>query len=275
MTASQNKKNKQDTALTRLYEVIAALLGENGCPWDKEQTPQSLTEYVIEEAFELVEAIRADASEHSSEETRAEVLEELGDLAFLLVFIATLYERQGSFRFSESLACAASKMVRRHPHVFGEVKLASQEELFANWERIKHSEKSEQGRPTGVFSSLPKGLPPMSKAYRIHSKAARAGFTWKNDAHQEKALRSEWQEWEEARQSSDSKRMQEEFGDYLFSLVEYGRRHGIKAGMALDEANIKFLKRFHGMEEAVQAMGKDISQMDMETLDKLWQAQKK
>ena len=260
-------------ALGEIQGVIDSLLGEGGCPWDQKQTPQTLTDYIIEEGFELVEAIRADAPEASTEETRSEVMEELGDVAFLLLFVATLYERRGSFHLADSLRYNAAKMIRRHPHVFGDLKLESQEQLLSNWERIKRSEKKEDAEdaPKTVYGSLPKGLPPMLKAYRIHSKAARAGFTWDSDEDQLRHMRDEWKEWEEAVASGDEDAMQEEFGDYLFSVIEHGRRHGIKANMALDGANNKFLRRFNAMEEIVRGQGKDVADMTLGELNAIWE----
>ncbi|BBD09719.1 nucleoside triphosphate pyrophosphohydrolase [Desulfovibrio ferrophilus] len=263
-------------ALSELMEVIASLLGPGGCPWDQKQTPQTMTDYVIEEAFELVEAIRADAPEFGTEATRSEVKEELGDVAFLLLFLATLYEREGSFNLSESLRYSAAKMIRRHPHVFGDLKLKNQEELLSNWEKIKRNENTEDDEaPKRVYGSLPKGLPPMLKAYRINSKAARAGFTWETDDDQAGQLTSEWKEWEEAKASGDQARMEEEFGDYLFTLIEYGRRHGIKANSSLDGANNKFLSRFNQMEDVVRDKGKDIPDLSLDELNKIWDAVKK
>ena len=141
-------------ALESLREVIRSLLGPGGCPWDQKQTPESLCDYVVEEAFELVEAIRAG----KYDDTR----EEVGDVLFLLLFISELSERAGRFTLTESLEEGAAKMIRRHPHVFADVKVSCQEELLRNWERIKRGEKKDdEGRPAGIFDSLPKGLPPL------------------------------------------------------------------------------------------------------------------
>lgn len=269
---TDEKNPTPDTALTELFNVIDSLLGEDGCPWDKKQTPQTLTDYILEEGFELVEAIRADKPEHSTEATRSEVMEELGDVSFLLLFVATLYQRQGHFTLDDSLRYSAAKMIRRHPHVFGDLKLKDQNQLLQNWERIKRNEKKEDAdeQPTRVYDTLPKGLPPMLKAYRINSKAARAGFTWENDEDQAAQLQDEWNEWQEAKASGDKDRMQEEFGDYLFTLIEYGRRHGLKANMALDDANNKFLRRFNTMEDTARANGQDITDLTLDQLNSLW-----
>jgi ATP diphosphatase len=255
----------QESSFDRLKGVLCALLGENGCPWDKKQTPLSLCDYVIEESFELVEAVRSDNT--------AEACEEIGDVMFLLFFLAELYERKGKFDLAQAVNYARDKMVRRHPHVFKDTSITCQDDILKNWERIKREEKKEspQDRPAGVFDTLPKGLPPLLRAYRINSKAARAGFTWNNDQDVEKQLASEWKELEEAKASGSQERMEEEFGDYLFTLAEYGRRMGIKANGALDFANRKFLRRFNAMEELARKRGiNNIAELPFEEQDALW-----
>lgn len=249
-------------ALQRLWSVIDGLLGPEGCPWDKKQTPVSLCDYVIEEAFELVDAIRS--GDHDS------ACEEIGDLAFLLLFLSRLYKDSKSFTPDEPFEQSASKMIRRHPHVFDALEIDGQEELLRNWEKIKRTEQKAKDENSSFFSSLPAGLPPLLKAYRIHSKAARIGFTWENDESMAGQLDAEWNEWLQAKQSGDAKEMEQEFGDYIFTLAEYGRRHGIKANAALDYANIKFLKRFELMEELAKERNLDIGELPLEEQNKLW-----
>jgi len=257
-------------ALAALRQVVRTLIDPGGCPWDQKQTPESLCDYVLEEAFELVEAIRAGNT--------AEVREELGDVMFLLLFIAELHERSGGFNLAQALEEGAAKMIRRHPHVFSDTKLENLDQLFANWERIKREEKSDQARedkPKGLFDSLPRGLPPLLRAYRIHSKAARNGFTWESDAQVEHQLESEWRELQERLDAGDEPGSLEEFGDYLFTLVELGRRKGLKANAALDSANRKFLDRFQAMEKLAAAQGRSVPDMDLEELNSLWEQVKR
>ncbi len=243
----------------KLKDVISTLTGPEGCPWDMKQTPKSLCDYVIEEAFELVEAIRAD-------DTR-EAMEELGDVMFLLLFIANRYEEDGTFSLAEAIDSSSAKMIRRHPHVFADCKVEDQDELLRNWEKIKRSEKDESQK---IFDSLPKGLPPLLKSYRINAKAARSGFTHESDEQCIEQLQSEWKEWSNALESGDSSAAEEEFGDYLFTLVELGRRKGIKANSALDRSNNKFLDRFSKMEDLAKEQGKDVSEMELTELNDLW-----
>lgn len=255
--------NEENTQLRRMQDVIAALIAPDGCPWDKEQTPLSLCEYVLEEAHELVEAVRHGSS--------ADVTEELGDVLFLLVFISTLSERQGGFSLADAIATNAAKMIRRHPHVFAGTTFASKEEQLAAWERIKHEEKSDEGSaPVGLFDSLPKSLPPLLKAYRVHSKAARAGFTWDADEDVEMQAEAEWLELLEAFRTDDKDAQAHELGDLLFTLVELGRRKGIKASAALDGAVHRFLDRFRFMEAAARRTGMEFTALSMDEKNALW-----
>ena len=237
------------TSLQALHDVIATLIAPNGCPWDREQTPISLCDYVLEEAHELVEAIR-----HGSE---SEACEEMGDVLFLLIFIAKIYEEKDAFTLDDALKTVTAKMIRRHPHVFADTVFANQDEQFKEWERIKKAEKKDAGAKEGVFTGLPKALPPLIKAYRIHAKAARSDFTWDSDQDVEMQVEAEWLEFLDTLQSGDKEQQEHEFGDLLFSLVELGRRKGIKASAALDNTCHRFLQRFFRMEELARAEQKD------------------
>lgn len=245
----------------RILDVIDTLTGPDGCPWDKEQTPRTMCDYLIEECFELVEAIRRDDT--------AEIAEELGDVLFLLLFIGRCHDREIPDFLQTALAGNVAKMIRRHPHVYGE-KAAGMAEVVSNWEKIKKQEKAEKDQDPGVFASLPASLPPLLRAYRINSKAARAGFTWASDADQEAKLAEEWTELQAALAGDDETAKEEEFGDYLFSLVEYGRRRGIKANSALAVANAKFLHRFAAMENLARKRGLELDRLSLAEMDTLW-----
>ena len=249
------------TALQELLGVIDALLAPDGCPWDKEQTPRSMCDYLVEEAFELVEGIRTGNDR--------EAMEELGDVSFIILFIATLFERAGTHTLTDSLRYSAAKMISRHPHVFGDSQTKDVEAILDTWEAIKRKENKKVGRKR-IFDSLPKGLPPLLKAYRINSKAARNKFTWDTDEALEKQLKDEWQEWQEALTANDTEASEQEFGDYLFTLVELGRRKGIKANSALDFANQKFLNRFGKMEDLAESRGLSLPDLDLDAMNALW-----
>jgi ATP diphosphatase len=252
----------QATAFSSVIEVIRTLLSPEGCPWDRKQTPESLCDYVIEEAFELTEAIRAGDAPACAEE--------IGDVMFLLFFLAELFARRGNFTLTDVLEANAAKMIRRHPHVFADVTLADQDELLRNWERIKREEKTAGDTAPRLFDSLPRGLPPLLKAYRIHSKAARTGFTWPSDDAARTQLAAEKQELDEAVASGDQDRVTEEFGDYLFTLVEIGRRLGVKANAALEAANLKFLARYRLMEDLARGRGLSLPDLSLEEQNALW-----
>ncbi len=253
------------SSLQYLQDVIDSLLGPNGCPWDKEQSPESLTDYVIEECHELVEAIRFGSTQ--------DICEELGDVAFLLLFIAKLYEKKDAFSLQTALTMAAEKMVRRHPHVFSDTTFESRDAQLKAWESIKRSEKSAtntEKEPKGIFDSLPKSLPPLIKAYRIHSKAARVDFTWPEEQEVEQQVEAEWLEWLDVAQGEDKTAQMHELGDMLFTLVELGRRKGIKANEALDYSTARFLERFTHMESLARQRGLDFPALSLDEKDILW-----
>ena len=257
----------EKTALEDLQQIIDKLTAPDGCPWDKDQTPESLTEYIIEESHELVSAIRSGDV--------AEICEELGDVAFLLLFVARMYEKQGKFTLNDALNNNRAKMIRRHPHVFSNTVFDSLDEQLKAWEKIKRAEHTDdEGKPKGMFDTLPEGLPPLSKAYRINSKAARVGFTWQEDEEVEQQVEAEWLEWLDASASGDQDAQKHELGDLLFSIAELGRRKGIKANEALDYANRRFLKRFARMEELAREQNLDFAALSIDEKDELWNTAK-
>lgn len=258
-----------DKSLADLLGVIGRLTAPDGCPWDREQTPRSLADYVIEESHELVEAIRS--------ENPRDVREELGDVFFLLLFITGCYEKNGVFGLADVLNGASAKMIRRHPHVFADAHYENRLEQLKSWEEIKKREHEQNGAKQGLFASLPKSLPPLVKAYRINSKAAGAGFTWPEDEEVEQQVESEWLELLDALRSGDKdskNSMEHELGDIFFSLVELGRRKGIKSSEALDLACNRFLRRYGRMEELAAQQGRDLSGMSLDEKDELWNAAK-
>jgi ATP diphosphatase len=254
-------------ALEELFAVVDKLIGPDGCPWDKAQSPERLGDYIIEESHELVSAIRSGNT--------ADVCEELGDVVFLLLLVSRLYEKQGKFSFVEALNVNREKMIRRHPHVFGDRVFSDITEQLKAWEQIKRAEHAgENGARRGVFASLPDTLPPLIKAYRIHSRAARAGFTWEDDEAAAQQVEAEWLEWLDAAARGDADACGHEFGDLLFSLVETGRRKGIKANEALDLATRRFLRRFARMEALAEERGLDFASLPPDKKDSLWNTAK-
>ncbi len=251
-----------NSALEQLQTVIEKLIGPDGCPWDKEQTPESLADYVIEEVFELVDAIRSGNTN--------DICEELGDVLCLILFIAKLYENKSAFSLDTALNYSSEKMIRRHPHVFAGVTFANIDEQLKEWEKIKRSEKKDKDSIQGIYDSLPRALPPLIKAYRIHSKAARINFTWPEDQEVEQQAEAEWLEWLDVSQGQDKDAQMHELGDMLFTLVELGRRKGIKASEALDYTNLRFLERFEKMEALARERGLDFVSLSLDDKDALW-----
>lgn len=255
---------------TEILELIKTLLGENGCNWDKQQSPASLCDYLLEESYELVEAVRSG--------DQAEIREELGDVFFLLFFLAVLLHREQGIELAGVWQENVEKMKRRHPHVFGEVCVNTRQQLQQQWEEIKKREKEKNNKnvlPKHLFEAIPSDLPPLLKAYRLNAKAARDGFTWKTDADQHQALTREWEEWQEAQAEGDTEAKEEEFGDLLFNLVEQARRQGVKPHGALLRANLKFMSRFQAMCSLAEEQGLDWDRLDLEAKDRLWDQVKK
>ena len=255
--------NEQEQLL-RFQNVIDQLIDpEKGCPWDKEQTALSMCEYLIEECHELVDAIRSNKPGHACDE--------MGDLLFVLLLMARRFELDGQFSLGDALKIGADKMVRRHPHVFNGTSCDSMDDLMKNWAAIKKAEKeAEAGEPKGTLSSVPSGLPPLTKAYRVHAKAAGAGFTWDDDEDVERQVEAEWLELLDARASGSEAEKEHELGDMMFTLVELGRRMGVKAASAVDSAANRFRLRFEAMEALARERGLDFKELSLDDKDELW-----
>ena len=200
------------------------------------------------------------------------VHEHMGDVAFLILLIGKLMARAGGPSLADALEVEAAKMVRRHPHVFSDTTYESQSEQLKDWDRIKREEKAaaDAEGPKGTYDSLPRGLPPLTKAYRIHSKADRVGFTWPENEDVEKQVEAEWLELLDAMASDDAEAIEHEFGDHMFTLVELGRRKGIKAAPALNAATERFLTRFERMEALARERNLDFVSLSLDDKDDLW-----
>lgn len=253
-----------------LIRLIETLRGENGCPWDRKQTPRSLAVYLVEEVFELVDAIESGDPDA--------ICEELGDVLFQVFFIAHLFRESGHFDIEDAAARIGEKMVRRHPHVFGDATVDSAETVRRRWHEIK---KQENGRSAhqSVLDSIPVGLPALLKAYRVSERAARTGFDWDDmDGVIRKAV-EEWNEFNaELEDGSDTEAQRErlalEFGDILFTLVNVARFAGIHPESALAGATRKFERRFRLMERKIRQGGREPEAVPREELDGLWEAAK-
>lgn len=224
--------------LPGLVALMDRLLAEDGCPWDREQTLDTLRPYLLEEAHEVLEAM------HDPEQHR----KELGDLLFQIVFHSALREREGKFAIDDVIAGIREKMIRRHPHVFGErgadgKPKISATQVEAQWEAIKAAERGGEGRPDPL-AGVPSGLPALARAWRLQDKAAAVGFDWPDVDGAIAKLREEWDEFESARATGTPEELRDELGDLLFVLVRIGQKLGLEAEDALRRANRKFERRF-------------------------------
>jgi len=250
----------------RLLDVMIRLRAPDGCPWDRVQTRTSLKPYLIEEAYEVLEAIE---SGHS-----APLQEELGDLLFQVVFHARLAEEQGEFTTADLLRQLIDKMVRRHPHVFGDASVGTATEALAQWEAIKQREADERGQRRSILDGVPRALPALVRAQRVQSKAARVNFDWPDARAAWTKVEEEIREASEALASGDAHRIREELGDALFSLVNVARLATLDAEEALHGAIEKFRQRFTDMEAELAARGTSVSAVAPDELERAWNAAK-
>ncbi|MBI4868842.1 MAG: nucleoside triphosphate pyrophosphohydrolase [Candidatus Wallbacteria bacterium] len=266
-TTSSSKPSKKKTAkrhpIHDLLEVMARLRDKkNGCPWDLEQDHRSLKSYLLEETHELVEAIDGGSDR--------KMAEELGDLLLQIVFHAQMASERGAFDFGAVSEGISSKLVRRHPHIFGDVKVKDAAEVVRNWEEIK---KTEPGRKS-IFDGVPKDLPALLRAYRLQEKASVVGFDWKAAHEVAEKVREEIEEFLDVARKNDRPRMEEEYGDILFSLVNLGRFLGLNGEFSLNAANRKFTERFGAIEAEARRRGVRLESMTLEEMDAVWNSMK-
>lgn len=257
--------NRTKEAFERAYSIVQRLRGPGGCPWDIEQTPQSMRGSLIEEAYEAVEAI--------NEGDPAHVKEELGDVFLLVIMIAYMYEQAGSFSLAESLDDLSDKLVRRHPHVFGDSDADTPEKVLKQWAEIK---TRVEGRPKkdSLIDEVSHALPPLERAYKIQKKVAKVGFDWLEEESVWDKLREELEESREACRSGSQDRKEDELGDLLFSVVNVARFMGVDPMVALHRTIGKFGKRFKHVERRMREEGREMSQKEFDFMDELWEEAK-
>lgn len=250
----------------RLLEVMARLRGPGGCPWDRAQTRTSLKPYLIEEAYEVLEAIESGQ--------RSALEEELGDLLFQVVFHAQLASEAGEFEMADLLARLVAKMVSRHPHVFADASVGTPAEALAQWEAIKQREATDDGRARSVLDGVPRQLPALIRAQRMQSKASRVHFDWPDAAAAWDKVREEMREAGEAIAAGHRDDVAEELGDLLFAVVNVARLAGLDAEDVLQMANEKFRRRFVAMEAELGARGTSVAGAEPADLERSWDAAK-
>lgn len=248
-----------------ILELINTLRGKNGCPWDKKQTPDSMISYLLEEAYELQEAIKSGDSD--------QILDEAGDVLFQLLFIIVLYIEKNAFSLEALIQNNIEKMTRRHPHIFGDVKAETIDKVKENWDKIKEKEKGDRFKST--IDSVPSGMAPLVRAYTISEKVGRAGFDWDDIKGVKEKVTEEWRELNEALDQKNPENIALEFGDLLFTLVNVARFAGIHPDAALASSVNKFEKRYKYMEKVLFESGKELISISRQEIDRLWEKAKK
>ncbi|MBN2535708.1 MAG: nucleoside triphosphate pyrophosphohydrolase [Spirochaetales bacterium] len=263
MEKDLNTENTRDlpALFKKLYDIIVLLREPSGCPWDKKQTARSIRGNLIEEAYECVSAV-----DESDDEN---LKEELGDLLLVISMIIRIKEQEHAFTYSEVLKEICAKLIRRHPHVFGNETLKTAEEVVITWEKIK---TDVEGKKTehSILENIPGALPPLEKALSIQKKVSKVGFDWKKLEPVWEKLDEEIQEFKAAVQNNMSEQSEEELGDILFTIVNIGRLLKINSALALHRTNDKFMKRFIELEKRTREKGIKLEDAGLEILDRMW-----
>jgi len=263
--------DKKRADIEKLVSLVERLRGENGCPWDREQTRETLKPMLVEEAYEVLDALDA--------EDPVELKEELGDLLFQIVFHAQIAKERGEFDLAGVIDRSREKMVRRHPHIFADADLRTAEDVLKNWEDIKAAEKGVPSRShpdsgTSLLDGIPRKLPALHRAHQMTAKASRVGFDWPNLEDILSKMREETAELLEAQSKKDVRKTADEVGDLLFVAVNVARFLGVDPETALGRSNEKFSRRFRYVESAIKRQGRQMKDASLEEMDLLWEEAK-
>jgi tetrapyrrole methylase family protein/MazG family protein len=244
-----------------LYDTVTALRGPGGCKWDQEQTPSTLRGDLIEETYECLEAIDENDPPH--------IAEELGDLFLLVTMLSYMHEQDGKFTVSDVLEKVNEKLIRRHPHVFGDVKVNSVGEILDNWAAIK-IEKEGRKPKDSILDEVSAGFPPMDRAFSLQKKAAKAGFDWQDTEGVIAKIKEELDEAREAIQNANTQTIEEELGDLLFSVINLCRFLKVEPSVALRRTNSKFVNRFKYVEKKMKEEGHEMKKENLNIMDSFW-----
>jgi len=247
---------------TDLVDIMARLRGENGCPWDRQQTHESIKPYLVEEAYEVLEAI--------DEQDAAKLCEELGDLTLQVVFHARMAEEAAAFSIDDVLAGICEKLTRRHPHVFGDVVAETAQEVLFNWEQIKRTERQKSQGRASLLDGVPRELPALLRAHRLQVKASRVGFDWSEAREVLHKVEEEFGELRAAMEGQAPERVEAELGDLLFALVNLSRFLAVNPEEALRKTIARFIRRFRYIEEALATRGRTLGEATLQEMDALW-----
>jgi len=253
--------------MNELLEVMDKLLSDQGCPWDREQTHSTLKKFLVEECAELLDSI--------DDEDDVGICEELGDLLMHIVFHSNIAAKEGRFNFDDVAKVITEKMIRRHPHVFGDEKVNHADEVLAVWDRAKAEEKGDRGF-TSILDGIPRHMPSLLRARELQKKAAKVGFDWEKPEQIIEKIEEELEELKNAYLSGDEKHVDEEIGDLLFAVVNLSRfRNRIPAEELLAKANTKFIQRFQYIEKELEKSGNSLNKASIEEMEELWNEAKK
>lgn len=257
-----NDVNLINQTFSRLRDIIRTLRAPGGCPWDREQTHESLRKYLVEETYEVLSAIEEEDEDH--------LVEELGDVLLQVMLHAQIGEDDGYFNIYDIIRNLSEKMIRRHPHVFGNRQVDNAGEVVVNWEAIKQEEKGQGSSKKSILHEVGKGLPPLGFAYELQKKAAKVGFDWPSTAEVWDKIYEELDECRDEEEAANSSKLEAELGDVLFSVVNLARKHGIDPMVALISTNQKFYTRFREIEQRALQMGKDVGDLSLEEMERIW-----
>ncbi len=260
-------KKKDDNTIKELIQLIKKLRSPDGCPWDRKQKKEDIGKYILEEAYEVFDSL--------AEKNPQALKEELGDLLFQILFLAEISEDAGLFSLGDILEEIIKKMVRRHPHVFGDEKVNSVQEVKENWQQIKRKERNNKNSQHDIFANVPRSLPALKRAQKITSLAATYGFDWCKVSEVLVKLKEELKEFDSALKKRDRNRIGEELGDILFTLVNICRFIEVDAESALSKAINKFLRRFSYITKQLSARGTSLEKANLTEMDALWNEAKK
>jgi tetrapyrrole methylase family protein / MazG family protein len=260
------KENEIYQELTGLLLLIKQLRAPDGCPWDRKQKPEDIGKYVLEEAYEVIESLEAN--------DKQAIAEELGDLLFQILFLAEMGEESGTYSLDRIIAGIRGKMIRRHPHIFGDIKVNTVEEVKENWQQIKKQERSAKSDEESLFSSIPRSLPALKRAQKITAVAAVYGFDWQTTSDVLKKLQEELNEFNTALNNNDQSNIEEELGDLLFTIVNLSRFVKVDSETALSRTTNKFLQRFAYITNQLANHGKTPQQATLAEMDELWEETK-
>jgi tetrapyrrole methylase family protein/MazG family protein len=276
--AMNNMTDDPAAAFQRLVEIVRRLRAPDGCPWDREQNPLSLRGDLIEETYECVEAI--------DDNDPAHIREELGDIYLLATMLSYMHQQEQLFSVSDVLTGISEKLIRRHPHVFGELKVRDSAEVLENWAKIK-TEQEGRGPKDSILDEVPRGLPPLDRAWKLQKKAAGAGFDWPDTGGVMDKIREELEEVSQALAETAvpgeggpvpaapaAPALEEELGDLLFSVVNLCRCLRVEPSVALQKTNIKFVRRFKYVEKRMKNTAQEMKQENLPAMDKFWEEAK-